>query len=72
VSIGELKRWYGMFITHAKDKGYKDGWAAWKFKEKFGEWPKYKDGSRDIDEGFLNYLVHLNIRYAKSKHNKAA
>src|SRR6202041_2005123 len=32
-------RWHAELIFIARDKGYKDGWAGWKFKEKFGEFP---------------------------------
>lgn len=31
--------WYLMLAGYAKIKGYKPGWIAHKFKEKFGEWP---------------------------------
>jgi DNA repair protein RadD len=35
----ERMRWHAMLAHIAADRGYKPGWAAHKFKEKFGHWP---------------------------------
>ena len=32
-------RWHGMFVSIAQQSGYKSGWVAHKFKEKFGTSP---------------------------------
>lgn len=37
----ERDRWLGMLTTIGRERGYKPGWAAAKFKEKFGTWPPY-------------------------------
>ena len=37
----ERDRWLGMLTTIGRERGYKAGWAAAKFKEKFGTWPPY-------------------------------
>jgi DNA repair protein RadD len=34
----ERKRWHAMLTYVARERGYKPGWAAYKFKEKFGSW----------------------------------
>jgi DNA repair protein RadD len=39
----ELQRWYSAFLWQARKSGMKDGWAAYKFRDKFGIWP---DGLR--------------------------
>jgi superfamily II DNA or RNA helicase len=31
--------WHSMLIYLAQERGYKSGWAAHKYKEKFGDWP---------------------------------
>jgi DNA repair protein RadD len=31
--------WLGMLTSIATERGYKSGWAAYQFKEKFGQWP---------------------------------
>ena len=35
------RRWHAMLAYIAKERGYKPGWAAYKFKEKFGTWPPW-------------------------------
>jgi DNA repair protein RadD len=35
--------WLGMLTHIAQHRGYKPGWAAYKFKEKFGHWPPTRD-----------------------------
>jgi ribosomal protein L32 len=35
----ERMRWHAMLTFIAMDRHYKPGWAAYKFKEKFGSWP---------------------------------
>jgi DNA repair protein RadD len=37
----ERDRWLGMLTTIGRERGYKPGWAAAKFKEKFGIWPPF-------------------------------
>ena len=35
------ERWLGMFAHIANERGYKPGWVAFKFKEKFGAFPDW-------------------------------
>ena len=38
--IAEQRRqWYGQLIHICQERGYKPGWAAQKYKSKFGSWP---------------------------------
>ena len=39
-------RWHGMFTHIANERGYKPGWAAHKFKEKFGACPPWGSSVR--------------------------
>lgn len=68
-SMGDKRQWYGMFLSHARRKGYSEGWASHKYREKFDVWPnKLKDTSPiEPNDEFRNYIRYLNIRYAKSK-----
>jgi superfamily II DNA or RNA helicase len=70
-TMEEKAEFYGMAKYYARDKGYKEGWCSQKYKSKFGVWPnKLKRQSPIIpDTGFLNYIKHLNIKWAKSKSN---
>ena len=40
--------WLGMFAHIARERGYKPGWAAHKFKEKFGTWPPWGSSPQPI------------------------
>ena len=69
----EMRReWYGMFLMHAAEKKYKDSWAAWKYKDKFGEWPKstYTKGLITRTPDFMGYIQHLNIKNAYKRKAK--
>jgi superfamily II DNA or RNA helicase len=35
----DREKWLAMLTYIGDERGYKPGWAAYKFKEKFGEWP---------------------------------
>jgi superfamily II DNA or RNA helicase len=62
------QEWYAMLLHHAREKGFKDGWAAHKFKEKFGVWPHRNDVVPvEPNDEVRGYIKHLQIRQAKSK-----
>ena len=67
----EKGNFYGMLEWERRRKGYAEGWTSHKFKEKFGVWPNSFKGTSPIepDIGFMNYLKHLRIKWAKSKAN---
>jgi superfamily II DNA or RNA helicase len=45
----EKQRWYGMLIEYANSKGYQDGWASRKYKDRFGVWPTDHACIRNLD-----------------------
>ena len=62
---------YAQLVYYAKQKGYKEGWASYTFKEKYGHWPHSKKiipvaTGKDV----MGFIQHLNIRRAKSKNIK--
>jgi superfamily II DNA or RNA helicase len=66
---------YSSLLTIRDDRGYKDGWAANQYKDKFGSYPE-KDGLSDIraqapSPQVLSYVRHRMIRWAKSKKKEA-
>jgi len=71
ISKAELRIWNGMFVYHAEDKGYKPGWAAFQYKQKFGFWPKGNVSPIPPNQEFKNWMRHLNIKWAKSKKRAA-
>lgn len=60
--------WYSMFLGYSRHKGYRDGWAAHKYREKVGVWPR---GLMDIEtppnKECQAFIRHLNIKAAKSR-----
>jgi hypothetical protein len=64
---------YSALLSHAREKGYKDGWAAVQYKNMCGTWPNglsVVTGTTvaEVDK----WLVHLRIKKAKSKSSKEA
>ena len=60
--------WHGMLTHIAQQRGYKPGWIAHKFKEKFGHWPQKRyvpaiEPSAEV----LSWVRSRNIAYAKSR-----
>ena len=64
--------WFSGFLHIARERGYSEGWAAHKFREKFNEWPNglHKKPSEPTSE-VRKYETYLRIKYAKSKQAKA-
>jgi superfamily II DNA or RNA helicase len=64
----EKQRWFSMLLYIAGERGYKPGWAANQFKNKFGHWP---DGlmrfAIPADQQVHNYVKYSQIRFAKRR-----
>jgi superfamily II DNA or RNA helicase len=68
----ERIRWHGMLTYIAAERGYRAGWVAHKFKERFGLWPPVRtvvpiEPSAEV----LSWVRSRDIAYAKKK-GKAA
>jgi len=62
------KQWYAELLYISEERGHSEGWASWKFKEKFGHWPSNKQIKPKIpSEDVLKYIQYKNIKYAKSR-----
>src|SRR5262249_14925891 len=65
-------RFHGMLTWIARERGYRPGWAAHKFKEKFGSWPD----SRDVvpvepDDATRSWVRSRQIAYARAMAKQA-
>jgi DNA repair protein RadD len=60
--------WHGMLTHIAEHRGYKPGWIAHKFKEKFGHWPTqcYVPAITPSHE-VLSWVRSRNIAFAKRR-----
>ena len=59
---------WAMLRYVAKERNYKEGWAAWKYKERMGVWPRgLADTEAAPTPALLNWLRHMQIRWAKRR-----
>lgn len=74
-SLVEKYNWYSQLLGHVRARGYKTGWAAWTFKDKFGHFPIWQPDEvppKAPGQTVARYIRHKNIRYAKSKQRSQA
>jgi len=67
----DKENFYAQLVYYAKQKGYKEGWASWTFKRKYGHFPHTKKvfpvaTGHDV----IKFIQYCNIRMAKSKNMK--
>jgi DNA repair protein RadD len=64
----EIMRWHGMLTAIAIKRGYKPGWVAHKFREKFNVWPATRS-ARPIEPSpeVLSWVRSRIIAYAKAR-----
>jgi hypothetical protein len=61
--VEDKSDWMGQFVQYAKDKGYAEGWASHKYKEKFGVWPKGVDRTpKQVTNEVRGFITHTNIK----------
>jgi superfamily II DNA or RNA helicase len=64
----ERMNWHGMLTAIAAERGYKPGWIAANYKQKFGGWPPARavppiEPTREV----LNWVRSRQIAYAKAR-----
>jgi DNA repair protein RadD len=68
----ERMHWHAMLAHIAITRGYKPGWAAHKFKEKFGNWPAVRTITpQHPSPEVLAWVRSRNIAFAKAKGSAA-
>ena len=62
-------RWHAMLVHIAIERDYKPGWAAHKFKEKFGAWPSWGAHPQPIEPTpeVRSWVRSRQIAFAKSR-----
>lgn len=66
------KSWFRQLKHYAAEKGYKPGYAAVKFKDKFFRWPPRQwNNLEPLEPGMVvkSWITSQNIRWAKSRRN---
>lgn len=66
-------QFHAELLQVARNRGYSDGWADHKYREKTGVWPRGFDKRRTATptEGTLKYVRYLDIKAAKSRQARA-
>ena len=70
LSLLEQMRFFTELMWYQRHKGYKPGWAAYAYKERFKTWPPRQWNTYDPTPMSLatqRYIKYMNIRRAKSK-----
>ena len=68
VTMDDKQEFYSGLLEHARIKGYKRGWAANNYREKFGVWPQtilHIEGP--IVPSVANWILKKNIAWARAK-----
>ena len=69
--LTENQKFYSELIYFARLRGYKEGWAAHKYKEKYGAYPRGLHTSPVATSTKTSgWIQSRNIAWAKSKANK--
>ena len=63
-TVQEKQSFLSQLNQYAENKGYKTGWAKWKYKEKFGTFPRgiTLTGLEPVGEEVQKYITYLNIK----------
>lgn len=67
--LAERNRWHAMLIGIGRQRGYKSGWAAHKFKEKFGTFPPWGSSPAPVEPSreVLAWVRSRAVAFAKSQ-----
>jgi len=70
----DFRETYAGLLWLAKNKGYKNGWVAHKFKEIFGKWPKPQSvvEPKQPDTLLVEYLGIMRKRWRARKKREEA
>jgi hypothetical protein len=69
--LSENQKFYSELIYFARLRGYKEGWAAHKYKEKYGVYPRgLVPTPQAITTKTSGWIQSRNIAWAKSRSGK--
>ena len=71
--VEDQQAWFSGFLGLARERGHSDGWAAHRFKLKFGDWPN-RLRKEPVEPSFAvrQYDKYQRIKWAKSKQKERA
>jgi len=71
-TLAQKQSFLSQLNQHALNKGYKLGWGSWKYKEKFGTFPRgiTKTAVEPVGEEVSKYIKYLNIKAFNNRKKK--
>lgn len=68
-AMAEKRRFYGMAEHYRQSRGFKPGWTAHNYRDKFGVWPvkRSESGPIEPDDSFRNWMTCKMIKYKRGK-----
>jgi DNA repair protein RadD len=71
--VPDKASWYAQLAFIERERGYKPGWARWRYKEKFGVWPSYSvcGAPKEATPEVRSWVRSRMIAYAKSQQRAA-
>jgi DNA repair protein RadD len=68
-SQGDRQRIFSELLHVARSRGYNDGWAAHKYRELFGAWPRGLNDQAMVEpsSALLRWVLSRQIAWAKRK-----
>jgi superfamily II DNA or RNA helicase len=67
-AVIDQRRFHGMLLYIAAERGYQPGWAAHKFREKFGAWPSWRYAEPiPADDAVRAWVRSQAIAYARGQ-----
>jgi len=71
--LQDRQQFYSELLHYSRMRGYKDGWVAHKYKDKFGVFPRgVEQKTIPTSRKTFNWIQSQNIKWAKSKSRAAA
>jgi hypothetical protein len=69
-TLDQKQQFYSELLLHAHLRGYKNGWAAHAYRDKFKVWPAHQlvdQPAKSISPATDSWIISRNIRKAKAK-----
>jgi superfamily II DNA or RNA helicase len=68
-TTADKRQFYAELLGAARNRGYKSGWAANQYREKFGMWPRGMDSVDAQDPGYemIQWIKSRMIAFAKAR-----
>jgi len=68
VPMADKQKWYSGLLGLAAERGYTEGWSAYRYKEKFGCWPRCLDKiATPPTADVRSFDTYCRIKYIKGK-----